>query len=107
MGTDYIWSRDYSPNLTDTFWIWTWAAFAVGIEHPSERTVQAWRDQSCSELVAFTGNEHQRCGEMSQTIAGQANGSQGVWGSEGTLSDCLWAADAKAARSYRCCQREG
>lgn len=68
---DYTQSRDYSPHLTKAFWIWPWAAFAVGTEHPSEGRVEARRDQSCSELAVLTSNEHQQCGEMSQTITGR------------------------------------
>lgn len=52
----------------------------------------------------FAGNEHEQCGEMSQTIAGQAV----VAGARGAVKACcLWAADAKAAQRYSCCQREG
>lgn len=66
---DYTQSRDYSPPFTQAFWIWPWAVFAVGAEHPSEGRVETQRDQSCTEL-AFTTNEHQQCREMPQTITG-------------------------------------
>lgn len=67
---DYTQSRDYSLHLTGAIWIWPWAAFAVGTEHPSEVRVEAQRDKSCTKLVVFTSNEYQQRGEMSQTITG-------------------------------------
>lgn len=58
------------PHFTEAFCVWPWAVFTVGAEHLSEGGVEAWRDQSCSELGAFASNKHQECRVVSQTTPG-------------------------------------